>query len=61
MAKKLFRVTEFEPDYSKWIEIEGPNLSLRIDYDDVEHEAVELATKKMLKILNANWETTPDA
>lgn len=57
MDKKLFRVVCFNSDIDKWIEIEGPDLSLRVDYDDVDHKSVERSVKKMLKLLNENWET----
>lgn len=57
MENKPFRITEFHPDFSKWIEIEGPDLSIRVDYDDVNHKTVEKNTRKMLRILNEfNWE-----
>jgi hypothetical protein len=53
---KKFRVDCFDPDIDKWIEIVGPELNIRVDYDDVDHKAVERNTKKMIKILNENWE-----
>jgi hypothetical protein len=56
MDKRFFRVQPFDPDIDKWIEIEGPEVSIRIDYDDVNHRAVEEETDKILKILNENWE-----
>lgn len=57
MDKKPFRVDDiFDPDLDKWMEIYGPDLTIRVDYDDVDHETVENNVKKMLKILNENWE-----
>jgi hypothetical protein len=40
------------------LEIYGPDrLFLRIDYDDVDPGTVEKATKKLVRILNENWES----
>ena len=51
-----FRVVDFDPGLDKWIDVVGPGLEFRVDYDDVAHKMVEKNVKKMLKILNENWE-----
>ncbi len=58
MDKKPFVVYKpMDRMLDKWIEIFGPDcLSIRVDYDDVDHKTVEKNTTKMLKILNENWE-----
>ena len=56
MDKTLFKITSFSPSFDKWIEVSGPELDIRVDYDDVDHKAVERNAKKMLKILNENWQ-----
>jgi hypothetical protein len=57
MKTELFRVDDiFDSDFDKEMEIYGPDLTIRVDYDDVDHKAVENNVKKMLKILNENWE-----
>ncbi len=57
MDELIFWVSaRFDASLDKWVEIEGPGLSIRVDYDDVDHNTVEKNVKKMLKILNENWE-----
>ncbi len=50
-----FILAPIDHDLDKWIEIEGPDLSIRVDYDDVDHISVERNVKKMLKLLNESW------
>ena len=40
----------------KLITIEGPNINIMIDYDDVEHRLVDKQTKLLIDILNSNSE-----
>ena len=55
MATKPFRVEPFA-DIDKWIEIRGPDyLSIRVDFDDVNHAEVRKQIKQMVAILNDNW------
>ena len=57
MDKKSFRLAPFfDPAIDKWIGIEGPYLLIQVDFDDVDHGEVQKNVKKMLKILNENWE-----
>lgn len=41
----------------KWFEIEGPDIRILVDYDDVNHKEVDKQARKMVKILNENWES----
>lgn len=61
MVKKLpFAISSYGP-IDKWIEISGPDgLTLKADYDDVNHNEVRDAVKKMVRILNREWETKDD-
>lgn len=54
--KKTFVTQPFDESLDKWIEIEGPDLSIRVDYDDVNHKAVRKNVKHMLEILNSMWD-----
>lgn len=36
--------------------IEGPEIRLVVDYDDVYHVLVDREAKKIVKILNAHWD-----
>ena len=57
MATKPFRVEPFA-DIDKWIEIRGPDyLSIRVDFDDVNHAEVRKQIKQMVAILNENWKS----
>lgn len=35
--------------------IDGPNISLEVDYDDVDNNTVDITIEKIVKILNDNW------
>ena len=40
----------------KWIDVFGPDdVYIRVDYNDVDRPSVLKATRKMVKILNAEW------
>lgn len=45
----------FYPGDKERVIIIGKHLKLSIDYDDVDHDKVDKAIKKLLKILNENW------
>jgi len=52
---RLFRMQEPLPG-DKSIEITGPDtFSMRIDYDDVDHDAVLAHARKMVRLLNTHW------
>lgn len=40
----------------KWLTVEGPDLLIRIDYDDVDQGAALAAARRMVDILNRHWE-----
>ncbi len=52
--KGFFQVKKYSPA-DKWIEVEGPDLSIRVDYDDVDHRTVRKSLAKMVRILNERW------
>lgn len=55
MAKKEFHIDSYEK-YDKFIIVNGPDdLRLEVDYDDVDHKSTEENMKKMVDILNDNW------
>lgn len=35
--------------------IDGPDIYLVVDYDDVDHKTVDREAKKVVNILNAHW------
>lgn len=41
----------------KRFRIVGPDIDLLVDYDDVNHSEVDRAARKLVKILNDNWDT----
>jgi hypothetical protein len=43
----------------KYIEIHGPDLNLRVDYDDVNHTMVDKGVRQMVDILNEHWIEIP--
>ncbi len=52
--KKLFIIKPFV-SIDKFIEIEGPELSIKIDFDDVNRKETAKNLRKMVKILNESW------
>jgi hypothetical protein len=52
---KSFRVEPFD-SIDKSITIVGPEITIAVDYDDVNHPQVRKDIKKLVKILNENWE-----
>lgn len=45
----------------KEIIVQGPgDFYLTIDYDDVDHDAVEKAAEKIVRILNEHWRDKPE-
>lgn len=40
----------------KQFAINGPDVTLLVDYDDVDHSSVDKAVKRLVKILNEHWE-----
>lgn len=55
--KKPFTIIPYGP-VDKWIELAGPELNIRVDYDDVQHSQVKKNMRKMIDILNAHWDDT---
>lgn len=50
-----FEIQTWE-SHAKSIHVKGPeDLYLYVDFDDVDHEAVEPALKRMVAILNEHW------
>jgi hypothetical protein len=53
---KPFKVEPFS-DINKSITINGPDtLTIAVDFDDVYHPQIRKDVKKLVKILNENWE-----
>lgn len=57
MAKKLFAYNNFW-SHDKRICVQGPeDFRLYVDYDDVDHDIVDIAITHMLEVLNTHWNT----
>jgi hypothetical protein len=52
---KPFTISVHDPN-DKWIFVQGPDLNIRIDYDDVPQRLVRKSLRKMVSILNEHWE-----
>lgn len=50
----LFKLKKYL-DIDKHLEIEGPDLSIKVDFDDVNHRKVLRETKQMVAVLNKFW------
>lgn len=60
MTTKVLFVAENHDHADKFFDITGPSsfeggLTLRVDYDDVDHDRVDREVEKLLKILNRHW------
>lgn len=55
MAEKPFSIQP-HTTLDKEFEINGPDIRLFVDYDDVDHSSVERAARRLVKILNEQWE-----
>lgn len=56
MPKKLFHIERHTTaDKEFRILCPGDDLGLTVDYDDVNHPAVDRAARKLVKILNEHW------
>ncbi len=51
---KTFKIYSFT-NWDKDICVTSEELTLKVDYDDVDHKTVKKAMKKMVKILNKHW------
>jgi hypothetical protein len=55
-VSKPFKVEPFS-NIDKFITINGPDtLIIAVDFDDVYHPQIRKDVKKLVKILNENWE-----
>lgn len=56
MPKKLFKI-EPHTTIDKRFNIVNDEITLIVDYDDVNHKEVDKAARKLVKILNEHWDT----
>lgn len=55
MTSDQFRIEPYS-QFDKRIHITGPDeLRLEVDFDDVDHEPVELHVERLVAVLNQNW------
>lgn len=52
--KKIFNITPHTVA-DKTFAIEGPGITLLVDYDDVDHEEVEGRAQDVVHLLNKYW------
>lgn len=52
--KEYFTI-EVHSTIDKFFNIYGPEITLKVDFDDVDHAMVEKQTKRIVKILNESW------
>lgn len=50
----LFKLKKHK-DIDKHLTVEGPDLTMKIDFDDVDQRATLRATRKMVALLNEHW------
>jgi len=53
-SKKPFWI-EKHTTVDKSFMIFGPDIDLKVDYDDVNHKEVDKAARRIVTILNENW------
>lgn len=52
---KKFKINEHN-DYDKSFQISSKELSLQVDYDDVNHPEVYAASRVLVEVLNQHWD-----